>query len=110
MRKTVIAIWLGLSLALLPVAVSVMSPSPAQAAQAERARGGEPDPGMVILDAVVVRPLSFVWVVGAYITYPVALLLDPLFNDDPERLKREWIDKPSNYTFERPLGVWGRRR
>lgn len=103
MQKTIIAILLGLSLAMLPAAVPLVSPPPA-AAQATRIAGEEPDLLSFLVDLIIIRPFSLAVYAAAVITYPAAVVLDPLFRDDPQRLKEEWLDTPYGYAFERPLG------
>lgn len=103
MKKTAAALMLAAALALVPTATIVLSPSPVHAAEAQMSKR-EVDPGLYILDLLIVRPVSLIIVAGAIISYPVALLLDPLFGNDPVRLKREWLTKNFDYTFERPMG------
>ena len=102
MKKAAAAFCLAAALALVPTAIPMLSPSPA-AAQTQVAQQ-EPDPGLYLLDLLIVRPVSLIIVAGAVITYPVALVLDPLFGNDPVRLKQEWLTKNFDYTFDRPLG------
>ena len=104
MKKAAAAVVLAASLALIPTATTLLSPSPATAqAQAQMSKQ-ETDPGLWILDLLIVRPVSLIIVAGAVITYPVALLLDPLFGNDPVKLKKDWLTKNFDYTFERPMG------
>lgn len=104
MKKATTAFILAAALALIPTAAPLFSPSPAYAqAQAQVSRQ-ETDPGLFLLDLLIVRPISLTVVAMAVVTYPVALLLDPLFGNDPVKLKREWLTKNFDYTFDRPLG------
>ena len=101
MKKLAIVITLGMALAFLPVAQPLLSPGPAYAAEMKSA---EPSAGEFLLDLLIVRPFHYIVLAGAILTYPVAWLLDPLFGDDPVRLKKNWIDKPYADAIERPMG------
>lgn len=102
MKRAAAVLCLAAALALVPTAITMVAPSPA-VAQAQVSKQ-EADPGLWILDLLIVRPVSLIVTAGAVITYPVALLLDPLFGNDPVRLKKEWLTKNFDYTFERPMG------
>ncbi|MBT3350270.1 MAG: hypothetical protein HOC91_07950 [Nitrospinaceae bacterium] len=101
MKKITIVFALGMSLAFLPVAQTVLSPQPAYAAEMKSA---EPSTGDYFLDLLIVRPGAYILLAGAFLTYPIAWLLDPLFGDDPVRLKKNWIDKPYADAIDRPMG------
>lgn len=103
MKKAAVAFLLAASLALAPAAI-LLAPSPAHAQAQAQMSSKEVDPGLWILDLLIVRPVSILIVAGAVITYPVALLLDPLFGNDPAKLKRDWLTKNFDFTFDRPLG------
>ena len=101
MKKIALVLFLGIALAFLPVANPVFSPEPAHAAQM---RSADPGTGDVLLDVLIVRPFHYIVLAGALISYPFAYLLDPLFGDNPDRLKRNWIDEPYSNAIDRPLG------
>ncbi|MFC1491608.1 hypothetical protein ACFLQ0_03355 [Nitrospinota bacterium] len=101
MKKFVVVLTLGMALAFLPVAQPIFSPDPVFAAEMKSA---EPDIGTYLLDLLIVRPVSYILLAGALVSYPVAWLLDPIFGDDPVALKKNWIDKPYAYAVERPMG------
>lgn len=82
----------------MPISTPVTGPSVAVAA--EKSAGF----GSIVLDIVIVRPVQIVIWAGALILYPAALLIDPLINDDPKRLKKEWIGRHQYNAFERKLG------
>lgn len=104
MKKAAVAFTLAAALALIPMATTLLSPPPAMAqAQAQMSKQ-ETNPGLWILDLLIVRPVSLIIVAGAVITYPVAWLLDPLFGNDPVKLKKAWLTNNFDYTFERPMG------
>jgi len=103
MKKAAIAASLALSLAMTPAGLPLISAAPAIAAQAQMSRE-EPDVGLLLLDLLIVRPASLIIVAGAVLTYPIALLLDPLFGNDSVKLKKEWLTNNFDYAFERPLG------
>ena len=101
MKKLVVVVTLGMALAFLPVAQTVLSPQPAYAAEM---RSDSPSVGNFLLDLLIVRPVAYILLAGALISYPIAWLLDPIFGDNPDRLKRNWIDAPYAYAIERPMG------
>lgn len=101
MKKIAVVLFLGITLSILPAANPVFSPEPAHAAQM---RSANPETGDVLLDVLVVRPFHYIVLAGALISYPFAYLLDPLFGDNPDRLKRNWIDEPYSNAVDRPLG------
>ena len=104
MKKAAVAFAMAASLAFIPAATVLLTSGPAAAqAQAQMSKQ-ETDPGLWILDLLIVRPVSLIIVAGAVITYPVALLLDPLFGNDPVKLKKAWLSNNFDYTFDRPLG------
>lgn len=101
MKKIAVVLFLGMTLAFLPVANPIFSPEPAHAAEMRKA---DTDMGNLLLDLLIVRPFHYIVLAGALISYPVAYLLDPLFGDNPDRLKRTWIDEPYSNAVDRPLG------
>ena len=101
MKKIAVVLFVGMALAFLPVANPILSPEPAHAAQMRSAEAGTGD---VLLDVLLVRPFHYIVLAGALISYPFAYLLDPLFGDNPDRLKRTWIDEPYSNAVDRPLG------
>ncbi len=101
MKKRALAVALGMALAFLPVAQTFLSPQPAYAAEMKSA---EPSTGDFLLDLLIVRPVAYIILAGAIISYPIAWLFDPLFGDDPVRLKKNWIDKPYADAIDRPMG------
>ncbi len=101
MKKLVVVMFFGMALAFLPVANPVFSPETAHAAQM---RSADSDMGNILLDLFIVRPFHYIVLAGALISYPIAWLLDPFFGDNPDRLKRNWIDEPYSNAVDRPLG------
>ena len=101
MKMKAILLTFGVALALLPIGNSVFTPKPAYAAQV---RSAQPTTGDVLLDVLIVRPFHYIVLAGVLISYPFAYLLDPLFGDDPDHLKRVWIDEPYSNAIDRPLG------
>lgn len=101
MKKIAVVLLIGMTLAILPGGNSVLSPEPAQAAQMRSAKA---DTGDVLLDIFLVRPFHYIVLAGALISYPIAYLLDPFFGDNPDRLKRVWVDEPYSNAIDRPLG------
>jgi hypothetical protein len=101
MKKITVIAALGMALAFLPVAQPAFSPEPAHAAQMRSADVSAVD---YMLDFFIVRPFHYIVLAGALITYPFAWLLDPLFADNPAKLKKTWIDTPYANAVERPLG------
>ena len=91
-------------LAFLPVAQSLLGPQTADAAQAARMKSADPSIGKQILDVLIVRPLAYIVLAVAYLSYPVAWLVETYFGDDRARLKKNWIDKRFDYAINRPLG------
>ena len=104
MKKAAVAFALAASLAFIPAATVLLTSGPAAAQAQAQVSQKEVDQGLWILDLLIVRPVSLIIVAGAVITYPVALLLDPLFGNDPVKLKKDWLTKNFDYTFERPMG------
>ena len=101
MKKRVLTATLGMALAFLPVAQTILSPQPAYAAEMKSAGAST---GEFLLDLFIVRPYHYIVLAGALLTYPIAWVLDPLFGDDPVRLKKIWIDKPYADAIDRPMG------
>ncbi|MEE9273867.1 MAG: hypothetical protein V3V62_00985 [bacterium] len=110
MKKLAVALALGASLALLPVSASFLSPPEAAAAKPAAAKpakgGGSTNPGLFILDLVVLRPAAIIVLGGAVITYPIVALVSPFFLDDSDKFSRDWVGDPYTYAIERPLGKW----
>ena len=104
MKKLAVIVTLGMALAFLPVAQSLLGPQTADAAQAARMKSAEPSIGKKIIDILIVRPFAYIVLASAYITYPIAWLVEPYFGDDRARLKKNWIDKRYDYAINRPLG------
>ena len=103
MKKLAVIVTLGMALAFLPVTQSLLGPQTADAAQAARMKSAEPSIGKKIID-VIIRPFACIFLAGAYITYPIAWLVEPYLGDDRAQLKKSWIDKPYDYAINRPLG------
>lgn len=101
MKKLAVVLFVGMTLSFLPIAHPLLSPEPAHAAQMSSA---DSDIGNVLLDVLIVRPFHYILLAGALVSYPIAYLLDPLFGDNPDRLKRTWIDEPYSNAIDRPLG------
>jgi len=101
MRKCAVVVTLGMALAFVPVAQPLLGP---QVAQAATMKSAVPSVGKYILDLIIVRPVALIVLAGAYITYPVAWLVEPYVGDNRERLKKNWIDGPYNYAIKRPIG------
>jgi hypothetical protein len=81
-------------------------PSPPAAADADPGTTkAHPSNGMKTLDAVVVRPVTFVSSIFSTATYVLALpfaALDPAM--DVEKTTENIVRYPFGYTFKRPLG------
>ncbi len=107
MRKSVVVVFLSAFLVMLPVAASLVSPPAAAADQQLKRAGVGTDPGLVLLDLIVVRPIPVTILAGAVITYPVAYVLDPLFRNDRKKLEREWVTRHYDFAIRRPLGNFG---
>ncbi len=101
MKKIAVVVTLGMALAFAPVAQTILSPQPAYAAEMKSAT---PSAGDYLLDLLIIRPFHYIVLAGALVSYPIAWLLDPLFGDDPERLKKTWLDAPYANAIERPMG------
>lgn len=104
MKKLAVIVTLGMVLAFLPVAQSLLGPQTADAAPAAKMKSADPGIGKKILDFVIVRLFAYFVLAVAYISYPVAWLVEPYFGDDRARLKKSWIDKTYDYAINRPLG------
>ncbi|MDA1000049.1 MAG: hypothetical protein O2807_05970 [bacterium] len=98
MKKITAMMILASVFLVMPVSTPVTGPAVAAAAEKKA------DFGSAALDVLIVRPVQIVIWAGALITYPVAALLDPLFNDDPKRLKKEWLNRHHYNAFERKIG------
>jgi hypothetical protein len=101
MKKMAVIVTLGMALAFAPVAQTLLSPQPAYAAEMKSA---DPGAGNYLLDLLIVRPFHYIVLAGALLSYPIAWLLDPLFGDNPARLKKSWIDAPYANAIDRPMG------
>ncbi len=76
-------------------------PEPARA----EARPARPNPALIALDLVILRPLGFVVVtIGAVLFLPVALITAPMGRDSIETAMESFITVPANEVFRRPLG------
>ena len=115
MKRLAVALALGASLALLSVSASFLSPPEAAAAKPTAAKpaaakpakgGGSTNPGLFIVDLIVLRPAAIIVLGGAVITYPVVALVSPFFSDDSDKFSRDWVGDPYTYAIERPLGKW----
>ena len=64
-----------------------------------------PHPGAMVFDVMVLRPLGFsVFVVGAVLFLPAALLTAPAGRDSVETALEIFVTAPANDVFQRPLG------
>ncbi len=79
-------------------------PKEPESAQAE-ARPARPNPALMALDLLIMRPLGLVAVaVGAVLFLPVALITAPMGRDSLQAAQETFITVPSNDVFKRPLG------
>ena len=101
MKKLAVIVTLGMALVFMSVMQPLLGP---QVAQAATMKSAEPSVGKYILDLVIIRPVALIILAGAYITYPVAWLVEPYVGDNRERLKKNWIDRPYDYAIKRPIG------
>ncbi len=69
------------------------------------ARPPRPNPALMAIDLLIVRPLGLVAVaVGAVLFLPVALITAPMGRDSLQAAQETFITVPSNDVFKRPLG------
>jgi hypothetical protein len=84
-----------------PLPERPQEPDPALA----EARSARPNPALMAVDLLIMRPLGFVGAaVGAVLFLPAALITAPMGRESIETAKETFITVPSNEVFKRPLG------
>lgn len=60
--------------------------------------------GLLLLDILLVRPVSLAVVAANALSYPPAALFVSVFGGDPEAFAEWWLMESYRHTFDRPLG------
>ena len=62
------------------------------------------DEGLLLLDILLVRPVSLAVVAVNAVSYPAAALIASIFDSDLEKLAQWWLMGSFRYAFNRPMG------